>query len=494
MSHRQALQLALAGVQGPLPADLERLATDFGEAGSPAQRLYQLAGLLTQAERCARALPHRSGPGPEGAAPESLAAPPAALASLLARDQDERNPFVQGDKAELLRARGEHLPFVQLPGWLDYVRTRPLAEREALMACVGERGRWLANLKAEWRPLLADALDDRVWETGALKERCAWLTALRGRDAAAGRAALAAVWASEPPDARERLLACLAAGLSLADQPLLETARSDKRKEIRLLALELLARLPDSAFVQRMLARLAQWLSHAPGGLLRAAKLEVRLPEAYDKAWTLDGIPEKTTRQASGIGDKANWLAETLAYLPLDLVFRHLQIPPASWGRLLQDHDYAAALWAGSVASYTRHPLAALWPVMRMAPMPAQQVEILRAALAAATDAATADDWLALLMQDDFDLAVALPLLPRLPARWSRPLFERLRALIEAQRERPYAWADFLPRFAERVHPELLPEFLAFIDPLGNEPYVRKAVASAAAIAFLRHKLHQHRS
>lgn len=492
-SYRQTLQIALAGVQGPLPEPLQSLAAECGSAGSPVQALYHAASLLTQAERSARPLPRRTEPAPQPAVPEMLKAPEGLFASLLVQGLNERNPFVERDKAELLIARGEHVPFVQLPDWLDYALTRSASERDLLFACMGNRGTWLADLNPDWRPLLKRPLDDSEWETGALTTRCAWLTALRARDPVSGRLALEAVWANEPPEAREKLLACLATGLSLEDQALLEIARTDKRKEVRGLALSLLAQLPDSDFVQRMLSRLRDWSSYTAGGLLRAAKLELRPPADYDKAWALDGIPEKTTRRQENIGDKANWLVEVLGYLPLRLVFQNLQIPPDSWARLLSEHEYGAALWIGSVNSFERNPSPELLACLRAAPLPALRAQVLRTALREAARSSRLDEWLTPLLDDDFDLAVALPLLPRLDLRWSKSLFKRLAAQVDANRERPYVWADLLPRFAERAHPDLLPEFLSFIDPLGNEPYVRKAVASATAIADLRHKLHQHR-
>lgn len=490
-SHRQALQLAMAGVQQQaLPPALARLASEWGEAETAVQAFYQAAAVLTQAERCARPLRHRKAAAQVPAAAETLKTPDESLALLLRRDFEIPNPFAMLDKARLLLARGEHLPFVLLPAWLDYTLTRPADEQALLMRCTGNRGAWLADLNPEWRLLLNRVADDAHWETGTLVERRSWLIALRQRDPAAARAGLAAVWPTEPPEAREAFIECLADGLSIDDEALLEAARSDKRKEVRRLALDLLAKLPDSAFSRRMLERAAGWLSHVPGGLLRSAKLEVRLPDHYDKAWALDGIPERTTRQQDSIGDKANWLFEVIGHLPLDRLLVRLQLTPASFVKLVAGHEYAAALWAGSVASFDRHPNPQMLGLLLAAPSTILRNQLVRTSLRVAVKGGTLDPWLTPMLTDDFDLPLVLPLLPSLDARWSRELLKRLSKFIEQRRAQHGWWSSLLARFAERAHPSTLPEVLALLDPLGNDAQAEKGVTAAVAIADLRLKLH----
>jgi hypothetical protein len=490
-AYRQTLQIALAGVQGPLPESLNSLAAQWGAPDTPVQALYQAATVLTQAERCARALPRNTAAAPPLAAPETLKAPDGFFASLLARGLDRPNAFVERDKAELLSARGEHLPHALLPGWLNYALSCTPPEQAVLMACTGARGPWLAALNPDWQPLLNHVPDERHWETGTLAERAHWLTVLRRHDPAAGRDALQAVWPNEPPEARDKLLACLSAGLSHDDEALLESARMDKRKEVRRLALNLLAELPHSAFSQRLLVRATEWLAYTPGGLLRSAKLEVRLPTAYDKAWAFDGIPEKTTRQLEKIGDKANWLVEVLSQVPLNALLARLQIDARIWPKLIDGHEYAAALWAGSMASFERYPSPEILACMITSPSDLR-AQMQKIAVRAAANSGQLDEWLTPLMNESFNLGAAIALLPRLDAHWSRTLLKRLHPTIDANLGQPMYWTELLPRFAERVHADVLPEFLAFLDPLGNELYAAKAVASAVEIADLRHKLHQH--
>src|SRR5262249_35073360 len=112
------------------------------------------------------------------------------------------------------------------------------------------RAAWRAAQRREWGSLAVSAAEapaDDVtgWELGSIGRRVGILAALRRRDPAAAREMLAKAWPTETPDDRAALLGALATGLSTGDEPLLETALDDRRKEVRVAAVELLALLPD---------------------------------------------------------------------------------------------------------------------------------------------------------------------------------------------------------------------------------------------------------
>jgi hypothetical protein len=489
-SYRQTLQIALAGAQAPLPDPLAKLAAEWGESDGPAAALLQAAAMLAQAERCAKPLPKHPAPLGAVAPPEPLAPCSNDLAALLNQGLSEPNVWVMRDKSGLLVARREYLPHALLPMWLEFAVKHP-SERSLLMACTGQRGPWLADLNPDWRVLLDREPDDASWERGSQADRIAWLTAQRRKAPEQARAALESAWAKEAPESREKLLACLAIGLSTSDEGLLETARTDKRKEVRRLALDLLAQLPESAFSKRMLARATSWLSFSPVRLLRGAKLDVQLASAYENTWSLDGIPEKTTRQNEGIGERANWLVEVLGYVPLDRVLKSLGLDGETWVRIIGEHEFAAALWAGSVLSSERHPRHSLLAALLTVPSAPLKAKLLHSSLAAARDDGHTENWLGPWLADpETDWPTAVSLMPRLDERQSRAVFKRLQAFVEARRGQPGYWASLLPHFSERAHPSVLAQWLAFLDPLGNEPYVYKSVDAAVAIAALRQRLH----
>ena len=139
------------------------------------------------------------------------------------------------------------------------------------------------------------------------------MNALRERDPARARELLAASWKEEEPKDRADFLAVFSRGLSAADEPFLEAALDDRRKEVRRAAAELLARLPQSQLRRRMTERLRLLLA-LKRGLLGAARIEVVLPEACDAAMARDGVEAKPSLPS--LGQKAWWLAEMLSILP----------------------------------------------------------------------------------------------------------------------------------------------------------------------------------
>lgn len=188
-----------------------------------------------------------------------------------------------------------------LPALLELGRTRP-ALRPPIASVLGRRGLWLAALETAWRwPL---PLDDSLWSSGSRAERTSVLAEQRQRDPAAARRRLETGFGDESPEDRAELLTALRVGLSDADEPFLEAALDDRRKEVRLAAARLLYLLPRSRLGQRMATRATQ--------LVRGAR--VVLPDAPDPAALRDGIESTPPR---GEGARAFWLRQILAAAPL---------------------------------------------------------------------------------------------------------------------------------------------------------------------------------
>ncbi|MFI1911616.1 DUF5691 domain-containing protein [Nocardia sp. NPDC020380] len=230
-------------------------------------------------------------------------------------------------------------------------RAKALAgHREALLRLAGARGRWLAGQHPGWRTLVRAAVEDQsVWSHGRAGERRMWLAQLRRRNPGAARLALSSSWSSEAGAGKAELLGVLAAGLSLEDEALLESALDDRRAEVRRTAADLLGRLPDSAFAGRMAERAGAWVSF--GRRLTRLELTTTGPGVLDDAARRDGVGDSfgyTAYRADGAPDlSGEWLHRVAAATPL-----------AHWERVLGPADKAVQ---AAMAEGVRGPMFAGW-------------------------------------------------------------------------------------------------------------------------------------
>ncbi|MGW2561004.1 DUF5691 domain-containing protein, partial [Streptomyces sp. NPDC001514] len=232
-----------------------------------------------------------------------------------------------------LAAADEHgyrAPASALPALLDAARARtdlrPLALRFA-----GPRGLWLARLNTDWRFALRGAPrtggsgggsalpapEDvtavrRLWEEGLFAERVALLASVRAHDPAAALALLTATWPTERAEDRLMFLDSLRTALSDADESFLEQALSDRSRNVRATAAELLSALPRSALAARMAARAATCV-----GLDRtedAVGIIVEAPHECDAAMQRDGV---VPTPPSGRGERSWWFGQLVEAAPL---------------------------------------------------------------------------------------------------------------------------------------------------------------------------------
>jgi len=206
-------------------------------------------------------------------------------------------------------------PHRLLPALLDYAAKHP-ADRQRIGEVIDRRGHWLMSLNPEWQfGATADAAPDGVWQTGTHPQRLSVLRSLRQHEPARAREMIATSWKDEPAEQRADIVAALLVGLTADDEPFLESALDDRSKVVRAAAADLLARLPESQFVRRMIDRVTPRLVVRS----RAAELEVDLPQLYDATMQRDGVEEKSP----GKGQKQWWLEQMLG-----------MVPPAHWSKI----------------------------------------------------------------------------------------------------------------------------------------------------------------
>ncbi|MER6994573.1 DUF5691 domain-containing protein [Streptomyces sp. NPDC000410] len=220
--------------------------------------------------------------------------------------------------------QGYRAPAAALPALLDAARARTDLRAQALRFA-GPRGLWLARFNTDWKFALRatsggnalPAPEDteavrRLWEEGLFAERVALLSAVRAHDPAAALALLAATWSTERAEDRLMFLDSLRTGLSDADEAFLEQALSDRSRNVRATAAELLSALPHSALAARMAVRAAGCVSldRAHG----AAGIAIEAPYECDAAMQRDGV---VPTPPSGRGERSWWLSQLVEAAPL---------------------------------------------------------------------------------------------------------------------------------------------------------------------------------
>ena len=286
-------------------------------------------------------------PAPAPADPAGFVGPDAValVDALLATDSATRDAVPVRDMAgrlELLAewlgaAAGRRVPPELVPALLDVGR-RHHHLRPVLAEVAGPLAHWLAAQRPDWgyaaagRPAQSTVDGPEVWELGSIGRRGGYLHRLRQRDPAQARKLLEATWDAETPDDRAVLLSALKTGLSLDDEPLLERALDDRRRQVRVVAADLLGRLPDSAYGRRMAARALACVDLDTAGPTGSrtgpdsgtgtgpdggtGPIGIEPPATCDRPMRRDGI---APRPPAGTGERAWWLEEILARAPLSV-------------------------------------------------------------------------------------------------------------------------------------------------------------------------------
>lgn len=338
---QQTTAAALLGTERreppPLPDELGVAARPDSSPETTLLDAAALGGALLRAR-----LPDRpAGDLPEPAAPDATPlAPPAAVQLLgLLLDQPpvaaRLRPLALVRWLDVAADRGVRVPARTLPRLLA-LATQQSDLRAATRPVVGERGRWLAGLRPDWR------------------------------------------WVLEPEPA-----AAVPTPLPADDLDRLEAALDHRSAKVRREALALLDAAPDSARAARMAARLRPLLT--PTGRLRRG-LEIALPTEPDAAGVRDGLT--TTRGGS---QRERWLELISAGAPLSVwteatgkdaahTWPLITQPAARAGVLRAVRARADVAWAGAAVADSPDLLAYLPP----AEQDAAALHLLRATKAAA--------------------------------------------------------------------------------------------------------------
>lgn len=297
----RTVKTALIGTERQAP-DLSGAPDEIAaliQGGTAETQLLEAAAAVALYRRAGRCTEPVEGALVAAAEPETLAiAPLDSIHDLLRMLRGEHQAALP-EWLATAATRGWVVPPAVLPEALEFGH-RHTAYRSGIAALMGSRGRWLAAMNPDWQyalqlslfeapnPAASDALK-ATWETGTPEERLGLFRAERSSAPNVARERIAATWEQETPEMRRGLLALMETGLSLSDEPFLERALDDRRKEVRSPAQRLLALLPDSQLCSRMWERCRRLVRFEKRGLFRNV-IEIDLPDRCDEAMERDGL------------------------------------------------------------------------------------------------------------------------------------------------------------------------------------------------------------
>lgn len=288
-----------AGLRPARPAQRPAAAPEDPRPPLPAPAAHRLAMLL--ADRLGTA-----GGGRRGTAPDLMELLPQWLATA--------------------NVRGFTAPPEALPALLDAARGRTDL-RPAALTFAGPRALWLARLNPDWRFALRATpgggtslphLDDtdkvqQLWQEGLFAERVALLAAIRAHEPGTARELLATTWATERAEDRLMFLDSLRTNLGDEDEAFLEQSLSDRSRNVRATAAELLSALPGSALAARMAVRAGACV--AVDHTRDTPTITVEAPHECDAGMERDGVVAKAP---AGRGERSWWFGQLVEAPPLE--------------------------------------------------------------------------------------------------------------------------------------------------------------------------------
>ncbi len=478
----ELIDAALVGTgRASLPATGDGLAGLAADRTDDQVRLLDLAAAASRARR-AGYRPDRAG---DAAAPEPAPEDPRPAVSRAARLRLSRL-IAEGrtdlviEWLRLLAAAARRPPDVLQPVLLA-MATDSRRVREVLSPVLGPLAAWLAAANPAWswvtaaEPAPIAAADNTQWTTASHGQRRELLARLRRSDPAAARELILSTWSADSYQDRAVFVATLAAGLSPADETLLNQALGDRRGELRQAAAGLLARLPGSAFAGRVRERAAASVA------LTGRTLEVAPPAQATAEMIADGIDPSPSR-ATG---RQSWLLrQVVAAAPAAWWAEHTGLRPADLLALSKRCEWAEALEAGWIDAAVRDADAAWIGALLDRPLGAASIAVFQA-----LSDASRDSWLASHPGSPLFGAIEL-----VPGPWSAPLSAAARTYItsvaradpgrspEARKLLRLAALRLEPPEAPaldpaQVHPRLVQSWIGMLEVLSIRAAMRRELA-----------------
>jgi len=317
------------------------------------ERFLQIAALAFNYRQAGAMALHKAdaqlSPAPQE---ESAFCSPEAMLALNDILQDESIPLL----AHWLELCRTHYLLVS-PDVLHLLLQTGLAHkhlREDILACGGQRARWLAGLNPDWASYTATAdSDEQLWQTGTPEQRRHILLQLRKSEPDKAREWLQSSWSQEDANTKADLLQTLYSNTSAADAPFLESLAAEKSKKVKAEALALLKKIPSSQLVRHyteaLRTRLILKKEKSLLGMLSKSTLEIRPGDELPAILTHAGIEKLSNKKE--MTDEEFICYQLMSFVPFEFFTSSWQKSPEEVIRFFYDNPQGKKLIPALVLS-----------------------------------------------------------------------------------------------------------------------------------------------
>jgi hypothetical protein len=351
LEHTALLGTRRAALQMPAVAPaLDALLAEI-QGGDQEHILLGTAGTLDLYEQIGR-LPARVRPDRWAGAPqEDLPACPPQVAAFITQMFEGGLHSLMPEFLGELRKANLRLPETLLPNLLAYGAKRSNM-RPLVLPLLGNRGRWLAAQHDKWGYAAVDANSwpsiRAAWEKATQAQRPALVAQLRVENPGQGRALVESTWRAENDQVRLLLIKELETGLSMADEPLLETALDDRSRMVRRRAAQMLAQLPPSRLCRRMIDYVPLYLAWTPG---QTRQIAISLPDVTPEM-RRNGIVGTNSSVIARV--RSEEIIQLISGVPLDYWAENWTADPRTIVRAISTTAWPRTLTSGFSAAAVR--------------------------------------------------------------------------------------------------------------------------------------------
>jgi hypothetical protein len=226
--------------------------------------------------------------------------------------------------------------------------------REDILACGGQRARWLAGLNPDWAPYTTSAdTEEQLWQTGTPEQRRHILLQLRKTDPGKAREWLQSSWSQEDANTKADLLQTFYTNPSAGDTPFLESLAGEKSKKVKTEALILLKKIPSSDLVRQyteaLTTRLILKKEKSLLGMMSKTTLEIKPGDELPEILIRSGIEKLSNKKE--MTDDAFICYQLMSSVPFGFFTTHWQKSPEEIIRLFNDDPLGKQLLPALVLS-----------------------------------------------------------------------------------------------------------------------------------------------